>query len=80
MQPVASPGKWSGQQRFDYRVRTRKATPKESQLLQDSQTEKKLGDPYPQREAVLFALREITGTDRGTRTEDWLPLLSPGSR
>ncbi len=30
---------------------------------------------YPQREAVLFALRELTGKDAGTATEAWLALF-----
>ena len=77
VQPVANPGKWPGFQRFDYLLRTRKATPKEIAFLKGLQKDKKLDDPYAQRDAVLFALREITGTDKGIKTESWLPLLEP---
>jgi hypothetical protein len=77
VQPVANSGKWPGFQRFDYLLRTRQATPKEVMFLQGLQKEKKLSDPYPQRDAVLFALREITKTDRGSQYESWLPLLNP---
>ncbi len=77
VQPVANPGKWSGQQRFDYMLRERRANAKEIKLLQALQKEKKFSDPYAQRDAVLFALREIIGRDAGSRPEDWLPLLNP---
>lgn len=77
VQPVSNPGKWPGQQRFDYLLRTRKATAKEVSFLQGLQKEKKLDAPYQQREALLFALREVTGTDLGSLTEKWLPLLNP---
>jgi hypothetical protein len=75
VQPVATPGKWPGQQRFDYILRTRKATGAEIKLLQGLRKEGKLTEAYPQREATLFALREVTGEDRGSRSEAWLPLL-----
>jgi hypothetical protein len=77
VQPVTNPGKWPGHQRFDYLLRTRKATTKEVTLLAGLKKEKKLDDPYSQRDAVLFALRGITKTDMGSRTESWLPLLNP---
>lgn len=31
--------------------------------------------PYPQREAVLFALRALTGKDVGPTTGAWLDLI-----
>lgn len=77
VQPVANSGKWPGFQRFDYLLRTRQATAQEVKLLQGLQKDKKLSEPYSQRDAVLFALREITKMDRGTQYESWLPLLSP---
>ena len=75
VQPVANPGKWGGQQRFDYLVRTRKATPMEAGLLRKMQNGKKSEETYPQREAALFALRELSGRDLGSKSESWLPLL-----
>lgn len=77
VQPVANPGKWPGQQRFDYMLRERLANAKEINLLQTLRKENKQNDPYPQRDAVLFALREIIGKDAGSHPEDWLRLLNP---
>ena len=77
VQPVANSGKWPGFQRFDYLLRTRKATNAEVKLFDGLQKEKKLGTPYTQRDAILFALREVTGRDLGSRPEGWLQLLNP---
>jgi HEAT repeat protein len=58
-------------QRFDYLVRTRPAGPGELVRLT---TDK--GPPVSeQREAVLFALRELTGKDPGPSAEAWLKLF-----
>jgi hypothetical protein len=64
--PLAAPT-----QRFDYIVRTRVVPPKELVLLKTN------ADPtaYPQRESVLFALRELTGKDVGTTTIAWQELF-----
>jgi hypothetical protein len=35
---------------------------------------------FPQKEALLFALRELTGKDLGTRFEDWKMLAAPAGR
>src|SRR6185312_15278916 len=67
VQPVTNPGKWPGHQRYDYLLRTRKPTQKETQLLKGLQKDKKLDDPYPQRDAIFFALRNITGLERPMR-------------
>src|SRR6185312_17346981 len=53
----------------------RRATAKEINLLQTLTKDKKADDTYPQRDAVLFALREVNGRDAGSHAEDWLPLL-----
>jgi hypothetical protein len=54
--------------RFDYVLRTRYLPVGLAQQLLA-----KLGDqPYPQRDAVLFALRKLTGKDAGLTTEAWL--------
>ncbi|MCA9070167.1 MAG: HEAT repeat domain-containing protein [Planctomycetaceae bacterium] len=59
-------------QRFDYLVRTREATEKEQLMSYGKATTPAETLPsYPQREAVLFALRELTGRDYGTKSEDW---------
>jgi HEAT repeat protein len=57
--------------RFDFFVRTRRLTKSEVARLNEPQGEAS----YPQREAVLFALRELTGRDAGTATADWVRLF-----
>jgi hypothetical protein len=49
-----------------YLVRTRTLLPTEAQLLKPASP-----TVYPQREAVLFALRDLTGVDAGQGTRDW---------
>jgi HEAT repeat protein len=68
-QPVLVP--LTGQsvdQRFDYIVRFRPLTDKQTH---EWKTQAKRGDDYEQREAVLFALRELTGQEPGPTTEAW---------
>jgi hypothetical protein len=67
-QPVAKPGLWPLNQRYDYLVRTRPATVLEANAP--------LKANYEQREAVLFALRELTGKDEGVQSEGWRKLLA----
>jgi hypothetical protein len=59
-------------QRFDFLVRTREATAEEMVRL------KKPPPQYPQREAVLYALRRLTGKDFGTTTQQWVEGLGVG--
>jgi hypothetical protein len=54
--------------RLDYTVRTRRLSRKEIDKLQARFADR---DTYPQREAVLFALRELTGQDAGPTTVAW---------
>jgi HEAT repeat protein len=54
--------------RFDYTVRTRRLSRKEADRLQGQFAGRAT---YPQREAVLFALRELTGRDAGPTTVAW---------
>jgi hypothetical protein len=61
---VANPGLWPKQQRFDFFVRTRLAR-------SDDLTCTAAEGAYPQRAAVLRALRRLTGRDFGERSEDW---------
>jgi hypothetical protein len=68
-QPVAKHGAWPANQRFDYMVRTRPATFDE--IIEGV----KKSEDYPQREAVLFALRELTGGDLGNESSKWWQLL-----
>ena len=61
--------------RFDYLVRRRVIAPQEVKRLQEKYAAK---TTYEQREAVLFALRELTGKDAGREYGDWLKLY-PGA-
>jgi hypothetical protein len=61
MQTVKNPGKWPDRQRYDYVVRTRPATVSEIQLAARTPASQSSAT----REALLFALREITGKEYG---------------
>jgi hypothetical protein len=61
-QPVKVSGPWPKLQRYDYVVRLRPATPADLKLAETKNE---------QREAVLFALRELTGTDHGASADQW---------
>lgn len=72
MQRVNERGKWLDQ-RFDYLVRTRPATHVErssEMMLQHAKD-----TTFRQRQAILFALRELYGSNLGTTYDDWLPAL-----
>ncbi len=75
MERVAKPVKWPEWQRFDYLVRTRELTSDEIADHQKKLKRKPAAPSYPQREAVLFALRELTGSDAGETSADWYGLL-----
>lgn len=62
----------SRHQRFDYVLRTRVLPRKLYTRLEESIGER---TSYPQRDAVLFALRELTGKDAGPTTEAWMQLF-----
>jgi hypothetical protein len=60
-----------GPLRFDFLVRTRPVPAKEAAALRPLYEGR---DNYPQRESVLFALRELTGQDAGDSTVAWQKL------
>ncbi len=60
---------WPDEQRYDFVTRLRTVTPNEAMHLLASST------ANPQREAVLYALRGITGKDGGTSSALWCQLL-----
>ncbi len=73
----ALPGPAAGQAspptlRYDFVLRTRVLSPKETAQLTTKPVERA---DYPQREAVLFALRELTGQDAGPTAEAWQELF-----
>src|SRR5205823_7594093 len=57
--------------RFDYIVRTRACKYQEREELKGKPPE----SSYPQREAVLWALQELTGKDVGAAFDDWVKLF-----
>jgi hypothetical protein len=72
VQPVSDHGQWPRQQRFDYLIRKRELSNDEVALLTSTEdTGAWRPATYPQREAVLWALRELTGEDVGDKSEDW---------
>jgi hypothetical protein len=82
-QPVENHGAWPKQQRYDYLLRTRTPTQGDLARLEHARlTHKKGLEPtYEQRDAVLFALRELTGKDLGPSWNAWLRLrLAAGER
>jgi hypothetical protein len=87
LQPVSGAAPWPAVQRFDYLTRRRELTEKEVASLgavKDGALgvgpAQKQSVPalYPQRQAVLWALRELTGEEAGDRTEDWYRALARG--
>lgn len=75
VQPVANSGKWPGNERFDYLVRTRPLSKREQLRFEQVQKENPKLDTFAQREAVLYALRGITGKDGGESAPKWRGLL-----
>lgn len=69
--PDPPPGAPAARTRYDYFVRTRDATPAEKRALKAIPA----SESYPQREAVLIALRGLTGQDAGASTLAWRELF-----
>ncbi len=74
MQPVPQHGEWPVYQRFDYVVRLRQPTLFEMEALTQLKRDGKLIGSH---DAVLFALRELSGEDRGQTAKDWKALVEP---
>jgi hypothetical protein len=74
LQPADRDGKASAQ-RFDYLVRVRRATPQE---IQSAAELKAVRPPTEVQEALLFALRELTGKDH--RLDGQAPAAAPEVR
>jgi hypothetical protein len=71
-QPVLQAGPWPAYQRFDYLVRLR-PTSLGRPAAEPRPTSP--GEPTGHQKALLFALRELTGKDAGSRTDDWKRML-----
>jgi hypothetical protein len=69
--PVADAGPWPGMQRFDFVIRTRVLS--ESEVKAHEQQKRAPGpdDISPHRQAVLSALRALTGLDAGVSAAEW---------
>jgi len=67
MQPVEDSQPWPRMQRYDYFVRTR--TPTADEVARAEGRPAQAG--YPQREAVLLALRGLSGRDLGVASAPW---------
>jgi hypothetical protein len=72
VQPVPQPDRWPAEQRFDFLIRLREITAADVPTLPAGGVNR-IEPPttYQQREAVLWALRELTGKDAGQKTADW---------
>jgi hypothetical protein len=68
--PVKGDPPWPDEQRFDFVTRVRTLTPDEIAKIPV-----KPGLDYPQRQAVLYALRGLTGKDAGIESDKWRDLL-----
>jgi hypothetical protein len=68
VQMVANPGVWPGHQRYDFLVRLRPLAAKEVQTLAQMFRDKR---PTGQKDATLFALRELTGKDFAEDVSKW---------
>jgi hypothetical protein len=66
---------WPEEQRYDYLVRLRPLTRQEQVLWQGKL--KDFRPLAPQRESLLYALRELTGENPGPFPEDWKRIYSP---
>jgi hypothetical protein len=72
MQTVPNPGVWPANQRYDYLARLRVLSETQAEQLTNTlQTRGNSG----QREAMLYALRELTGKDLGSAPEAWKQLF-----
>jgi hypothetical protein len=72
VQPVHDHGEWPKMQRFDFLIRKRELSADDAaQLSIDKKTATEQPTSYPQRESVLWALRQLTGQDMGDRSQDW---------
>jgi hypothetical protein len=75
LQPVENEDKWPKMQRYDYLVRVRPPTADELAEYRLKKRSAKPLSPCEQQEAVLFALRQLTGKDLGSSPTEWRKAL-----
>src|SRR5262249_48448575 len=68
-QPVAQPNNWPDNQRYDYLVRTRPSQTADPKLKAND------NKPAEYQQAVVFALRELTGVEGPQSVQDWKQAL-----
>lgn len=69
--PVENHGKWPKMQRFDYLIRQRELNDEEADVLLNLRRRDGDRADYPQRYAVLTALRGLTEKDVGPASDEW---------
>lgn len=69
--PVKDHGVWPSMQRFDYLVRQRELSDEEAEVMLNLRRREGDRAGYPQRYAVLAALRGLTERDGGTSADEW---------
>jgi hypothetical protein len=75
MLPVDQHGAWPLYQRYDYLVRIRTLDPAEANLLAAQRNISKTQGLSEHTQAVLYALRALTGRDAGPSAQAWRELL-----
>jgi hypothetical protein len=72
LRTVPDHGVWPELQRFDYLIRLRELTTEEVVRIRNAgKAASMAATTYPQRESVLFALRELSGRNCGTLAVAW---------
>jgi len=72
LRTVPNHGAWPELQRFDYLIRMRELTTEEVVCVGSTRKPASMAaTAYPQRESVLFALRELSGRNCGTLAVAW---------
>jgi hypothetical protein len=66
VQPVLRSGTWPSQQRYDYLVRLRALLKRELTQLKSKRLESQSKETSPQKRAILYALKGLTGKDAGS--------------
>ncbi len=78
MQQVANAAPWPQMQRFDFFVRSRQMTEAEAQAYREKLN--KPGQTSPYQQAVVMALRKLTGKDAEPTAEAWRRALDLPAR
>ncbi len=74
LQPVVNPGPWPKQQRFDFLVRKVPLTAAQAKMFQ-STLQHAAGANTPYQDALLVALRGLTGQDAAATPQAWRKVL-----